>query len=419
MTSGTQPQAPTTPHETLDGARVLLAISGGIAAYKTPELVRRLKDAGAEVQVMLTAAGARFVSPLSLEVVSGHPVGQGLWETDAQSQIVHTDAGKDADIIVIAPATANLIGRIRHGLADDLVTTTIMACQTPVLVCPSMNTEMLHNPLVQDNLQALAALDRYTLVDPDAGALACGVIGPGRLPDPPHIIAAIGRVLGPRDLAGLRVTVTAGPTREAIDPVRFLTNRSTGTMGFALASAFAARGADVTLIAGPVTLPTPPKVSRRVDITTAADIAAAVDAAWERTDVLVMTAAVADYRPAEAATQKLKKRDDDLQLDLVRTTDVLATTATMPGREHKVVVGFAAETEHVEAHARHKLEAKGLCAIVANDVSEADSGFGTGDNAGWLVTPQETTPLERAPKTRFAEAIVAGLMPLIEARRHD
>ena len=403
----------------LNQRRVLLAVSGGIAAYKAPELVRRLKDAGADVHVMLTSAGAKFVSALSLEVVSGHPVGVGLWETDADSRIVHTDLGKDADVILVAPATANLIGRIRHGLADDLVTTTIMACQTPVMVCPSMNTEMLHNPLVQDNLAALTAMDRYTVVDPSAGELACGVVGPGRLPDPPEIIEALGRLLGPRDLDGVRLTVTAGPTREAVDPVRFLTNRSTGTMGFALARAAAQRGADVTLIAGPVALSTPPGVARRVDIVTASDVAAAVDAAWDRTDVLIMAAAVADYRPRAVAAQKLKKGAGELTLALERTTDVLASTPGLPGRSGKVVVGFAAETEHLEANARGKLEHKGLDAIVANDVSASDTGFGAGDNVGLVVTREGTTPLARAPKPAFAHAVLDVLVPLICGRVDD
>jgi phosphopantothenoylcysteine decarboxylase / phosphopantothenate---cysteine ligase len=409
----------TAPHSAspdLSGRRVLLAVGGGIAAYKAPELVRRLQDTGAEVQVMLTSAGAKFVSALSLEVVSGHPVGLGLWQTDAESRIVHTDRGKAADVILVAPATANLIARIRHGMADDLVTTTVMACTTPVMLCPSMNTEMLNNPLVQENITALEALGRYTVLTPASGELACGVIGPGRLPDPPEIIEGLGRLLAPRDLSGVRVTVTAGPTREALDPVRFLTNHSTGTMGFALASAFAQRGAEVTLIAGPVAHATPRSVARRIDITTASDIAAAVDAVWEHTDVLVMTAAVADYRPASAAEQKLKKGPGDLSLPLVRTTDILASTADLPGREQKLIVGFAAETEALEEHARRKLTAKSLDAIVANDVSAEGAGFGHGDNTGLLMTQGGVTPLPRAPKAEFAESVLEALLPAIRRR---
>ena len=261
----------------LAGKRVLLGIGGGIAAYKGPELVRRLQDAGADVHVVVTTAGARFVSTLSLEVVSGHPVGTDLWKTDAQSRIVHTDLAKDSDLVVLAPATADLIGKIRHGLADDLLTTTIMAAKTPVLVCPAMNTEMLDNPLVQDNIAALRGLARYTFLEPGVGLLACGVTGPGRQPDPPEIIEAAAAVLSPKDLVNVRAVVSAGPTFEALDPVRFLGNRSSGTMGFAIARALAARGAHVTLVAGPVHLRTPVGVARRVDVESAEEMLAALD----------------------------------------------------------------------------------------------------------------------------------------------
>ncbi|MGM0578976.1 MAG: bifunctional phosphopantothenoylcysteine decarboxylase/phosphopantothenate--cysteine ligase CoaBC [Myxococcota bacterium] len=401
----------------LEGTRVLLGVGGGIAAYKAPELVRRLRDAGADVQVMLTEAGARFVSPLSLEVVSEHPVGADLWRTDPNSRIVHTDVGQEMDLIVLAPATANLIARIRHGFADDLLTTTIMACRTPVLVCPSMNTDMLDNPLVRQNIDALEALDRYKMLIPDEGLLACGVTGRGRQPDPPVIIEAAAAVLSPHDLEGVRVTVSAGPTREALDPVRFVSNRSTGTMGFALARSFAARGAEVTLVAGPVDLRTPVGVARRVDVTSAADVGEAVDADWDDLDVLVMTAAVADYRPARAADRKIKKQEGPLTLELERTRDVLASTARMPGRDAKVLVGFAAETEDLEARAREKLRSKGVDWIVGNDVSGEGVGFGTGDNAGILVGRDgEALPIERADKRAFADRVVDHLAPGILAR---
>ena len=403
--------------------RILLGVSGGIAAYKAPELVRRLRDAGADVHVVLTAAAARFVSPLSLEVVSEHPVGADLWAPGRDSRIVHTDAGKDADLIVLAPATADLIGRIRHGLADDLLATTVMACQTPVLVCPSMNTEMLANPFVRENLAALAADPRYTLLEPGVGLLACGIHGPGRLPDPPEIIEAAAAVLTPKDLAGVRVTLSAGPTREAIDPVRFLSNRSTGTMGFALARAFAAAGADVTLVAGPVALRTPVGVARRVDVVTAADLLGAVERAWESTDVLVMTAAVADFRPASVAADKLKKGDLGAvtSLPLERTADVLATMAARPGRDGKTLIGFAAETRDVEGYARRKLAAKGLDWIVANDVAAEGSGFGPGDNTVLLLGRDgAAVPFPRAPKDVLATRLVAALAPaLAERSRRD
>ncbi len=412
----------------LAGKRVLLGIGGGIAAYKGPELVRRLQDAGADVHVVVTTAGARFVSTLSLEVVSGHPVGTDLWKTDAQSRIVHTDLAKDSDLVVLAPATADLIGKIRHGLADDLLTTTIMAAKTPVLVCPAMNTEMLDNPLVQDNIAALRGLARYTFLEPGVGLLACGVTGPGRQPDPPEIIEAAAAVLSPKDLVNVRAVVSAGPTFEALDPVRFLGNRSSGTMGFAIARALAARGAHVTLVAGPVHLRTPVGVARRVDVESAEEMLAALDALWEDTDFLAMTAAVADYRPAHKHTQKLKKRahfDDSTRvaegtsteppkLSLERTPDVLYTLSRRPDRARVKLLGFAAETENVIAYAKAKLVEKDLDWILANDVSGTETGFGPGDNRGTLVANNGTfVEIPRAPKERFAEQLVTLLAPTL------
>ena len=404
--------------------RILLGVSGGIAAYKTPELVRRLKDEGADVHVVLTAGGARFVSALALEVVSGHAVGQDLWAPASDSSIVHTDLGKHCDLILLAPATANLIGRVRAGLADDLLTTAVMACQTPVLICPSMNTEMLSNPLVRENLDALAGLGRYTVIDPDAGQLACGVIGAGRLPDPPAIIEACAALLAPRErpLDSVRATVSAGPTREALDPVRFLSNRSTGTMGFALAAALGELGAEVTLVAGPVERPTPAGVARRVDVVTAADLAAAVASAWEKTDILVMAAAVADWRPAQVQEHKLKKGTGGagMTLEMERTEDVLLMASRRTGREHKLLVGFAAETRDLEAAGRAKLAAKDLDLLVANDVSEDGVGFGPGDNAGIVLSRDgSATPLDRMPKAAFARAVAGQIAARWEALRGD
>lgn len=403
----------------LANRRILLGLGGGIAAYKAPELVRRLRDAGAEVRVVMTSAAARFVSKLSLEVVSTTPVGDDLWQT-ADAHIVHTDLARDSDLVILAPATADLIGKIRHGLADDLLTTTVMAAQTPVLVCPAMNTEMLTNPLVQENIRHLRGLDRYTFLEPGVGLLACGITGPGRQPDPPEIIEAAASVLTPKELTGLRALVSAGPTHEALDPVRFIGNRSTGTMGFALARALAARGAEVTLVAGPVTRRTPVGVVRRLDVETAQEMLEVIDGQWGATDLVVMAAAVADYRPAERREQKIKKSDaigpDAAQptLALTRTPDILTTLASKADRSRVVRVGFAAETHDVLEHARRKLTDKDLDAIVANRVGTTDSGFGDGDNIGTLVFRDGTfTDLARAPKERFAMVIVDALLPLL------
>lgn len=404
----------------LSGRRILLGLGGGIAAYKGPELVRRMQDAGADVRVVITAAAARFVSKLSLEVVSGHTVGDDLWSTDAASKIVHTDLAKDSDLVVLAPATADLIGKIRHGLADDLLTTAIMASKTPVLVCPAMNTEMLDNPLVRDNIAHLASHARYTFLEPGVGLLACGVVGPGRQPDPPEIIEAAAAVLSPKDLVGLRATVSAGPTHEPLDPVRYLANRSTGTMGFAIARALAARGATVSLVAGPVTLRTPVGVARRVDVESAAEMLEALEALWPDTDALVMTAAVADFRPAQRQTHKLKKRelgDAAPTLHLERAPDILFSLSRKPDRSRVALVGFAAETRDILEYANHKLREKDLDWIVANDVSVAGVGFGPGDNAGVLVARDGTaTAFARAAKDVFAERLVATLAPSLAER---
>lgn len=404
-------------HRLLEGRRILLGIGGGIAAYKTPELVRRLRDAGATVSVMATRAGLRFVSELALEVVSEHPVGTDLWRADGDSRIVHTDAGQEVDLILLAPATANLIARIRHGFADDLLTTTVMACRTPVLVCPSMNTDMLFNPLVQENIAGLDALERFTMLQPGEGLLACGVTGPGRLPDPPDIIEAAAAALTPKVLDGVRALVSAGPTHESIDPVRFITNRSTGTMGFAVARSLAARGADVTLVAGPVALRTPVGVVRRVDVRSAAELEAAVFDRWDRTDLLVMTAAVADYTPASPAAHKLKKGSSDLAIPLARTTDILHRAGHAPGREGKVLVGFAAETRDVATYAAGKLDRKNLDWIFANDVSKEGVGFGPTDNSGLLLSAEgERVTIPRADKSAVAEAMVDALVESVRAR---
>jgi phosphopantothenoylcysteine decarboxylase/phosphopantothenate--cysteine ligase len=402
----------------LAGKRVVLGVSGGVAAYKSPDLVRRLREAGADVHVLMTEAATRFVTPLALEVTSGHPVGLSLWDTARdgdERRIAHTERVRDADLVILAPASADLIGRIRHGLADDLLTTAVMAAKTPVLLCPSMNTEMLENPLVADNLAALLALPRYHALPPDAGLLACGVVGPGRLPDPPAILEAAARVLAPKPLATLRLAVSAGPTREPLDPVRYIENHATGTMGFELARALAQLGAEVTLVTGPVPLRTPATVAARVDVTTAAEMRAAIASLWPHLDGLVMAAAVADWRPARVAADKLKKAelasgDGEATLALTPTVDILRELASLPDARRVVRVGFAAETRDVLAYAQGKLVAKDLDFIVANDVGTPGVGFGTGDNAGWLLTRDgETVALPRQPKQAFADALAQSL----------
>lgn len=403
----------------LKNKTLLLGVGGGIAAYKTPDLVRRFREAGADVQVIVTEAGQKFVSPLALEVVSGHGVGISLWGTDSKGQIAHTRLGEEADLIVLAPATANLIARLAHGFASDLLASTVLACKTPILCCPSMNTDMWDDVIVQRNLERLRATGRVTILSPGSGLLACGVTGPGRLPDPSQIIDAVGSVLTPNDLAGLAVTVSAGPTHETIDPVRFITNRSTGTMGYEIARALVHRGADVTLVSGPVDLPIPSGVSRFVAVHSAAEMSDAIGAAWPTSDALIMSAAVADVRPAQPHEHKWKKTAHPEALALERTQDILAGCASLPGRPTKLLVGFAAETQNVVANASEKLDRKRLDYIVANDVSQVGVGFGNGMNQGVLLGADGTrVELAKAEKSVFARTLIAALAPALRARGH-
>jgi phosphopantothenoylcysteine decarboxylase/phosphopantothenate--cysteine ligase len=387
----------------LNGRRVVVGVAGGIAAYKAAELVRALVKAGAEVRVVMTDAAQRFITPLTLQALSQHPVATDTFDLTQEATIGHIQLADTAELLVIAPATADVIARLAHGLANDLLTTVALACRAPLLLAPAMNVNMWRHPATQANLRTLVERGVHT-VGPDAGELACGWIGEGRLIEAADIAAACAELLGPRDWAGRRVLVTAGPTYEPIDPVRFLGNRSTGKMGFAIAARAARRGAEVTLIAGPTALPTPAGV-RRVDVETARQMRQATLDAVEGAAMVVMTAAVADYRPSVEAPEKLKKAElgDAPSVALTKNPDILAE---LKGRA-PVVVGFAAETEDVERHAAEKLRQKGCDLIVANDVSEAGSGFGTDTNRVVLLARDGS--IERLPlldKDEVAERIL-------------
>jgi phosphopantothenoylcysteine decarboxylase/phosphopantothenate--cysteine ligase len=360
----------------LTGRRVVVGVAGGIAAYKAAELVRALVKAGAEVRVVMTEAAQKFITPLTLQALSQHPVATDTFDLTQEATIGHIQLADTAELLVIAPATADVIARLAHGMANDLLTTVALACRAPLLLAPAMNVNMWRHPATQANLKTLVERGAHT-VGPDAGELACGWVGEGRMIEPPVIAARCVELLGRRDWAGRRVLVTAGPTYEPIDPVRFVGNRSTGKMGFAIAARAARRGAEVTLVAGPTALATPPGV-RRIDVETASQMREATLQAVDGTAMVVMTAAVADYRPASPAPQKLKKSalGDAPAIALAKNPDILAE---LKGRA-PVVVGFAAETEDVERHAAEKLAQKGCDLIVANDVSEAGSGFGTDTN---------------------------------------
>jgi phosphopantothenoylcysteine decarboxylase/phosphopantothenate--cysteine ligase len=387
--------------------RVLLAVSGGIAAYKTPELVRQLKRAGHAVRCALTEAGARFVSPLVLQTLSQEAVRTDLFDLGEEGQIDHIALADWAELVVVAPATANLLARLAGGAADDLVSTLLLATRAPILVAPAMNVNMWRHPATQANV-ALLRERGVRLVGPETGFLACGWEGEGRMAEPAAIAGAVELALGPRSLAGERVLVTAGGTREPIDSVRVLHNRSSGKMGFAVAAEAARRGAETVLVAAPCALATPPGV-RRVDVETALDMQAAVRAELGAATVVVMAAAVADFRPAQARVRKIKKEElgegEGLRLELVPNPDILAEISREKGA--RVVVGFAAESHDVVEAARRKVARKGCDLLVANDVSRSDAGFESDSNAVFLVSPGgEAEELPLLPKSEVAARIL-------------
>jgi phosphopantothenoylcysteine decarboxylase/phosphopantothenate--cysteine ligase len=370
---------------------VVLGVSGGIAVYKAAELTRLLVKAGAEVRVVMTRAAREFVTPLTFQTLSNHAVATELFDLTQESEIGHIQLAEWAELMIVAPATADLVARMAAGMGDDLLTTMALVVRAPILLAPAMNTLMWEHELTQANVAKLVGLGRYFVVGPGSGFLACKVVGPGRLAEPADIVEAAGRLLTPADLRGKRVLVTAGPTHEAIDPVRFIANRSSGKMGYAIARAAAARGADVTLVTGPTSLPAPLGVEV-VRVASAAELGDATTVRAANADVLVMSAAVADFSLAKIAGGKLKKEDFGTAptLELKRNRDVLADLARAR-REHpgkrQVLVGFAAETERLEHHARAKLSAKGCDLIVANDVSQSDAGFEVDTNRVTIVGP--------------------------------
>ncbi|MEP7096444.1 MAG: bifunctional phosphopantothenoylcysteine decarboxylase/phosphopantothenate--cysteine ligase CoaBC [Dokdonella sp.] len=398
----------------LTGAHVLLGVSGGIAAYKAAELVRRLGDAGAEVRVVLTANAARFVTALTFQALSGNPVRTGLWDESAEAAMGHIELARWADEIVIAPASADCLARLAHGHADDLLTTLCLASAAPLSVAPAMNQQMWAHAATQANLGQLRARG-VRMFGPGSGSQACGDFGAGRLLEPDAIVTELVAARGPRELAGLDVLVSAGPTYEDIDPVRFIGNRSSGRMGFAIAEAAAQQGAAVTLIAGPVALATPSGVTR-IDVRSAAQMRDAVLAQAPRQAIFVSAAAVGDFRAQHVAAQKLKKNGDTLELSLVQNPDILADVAALPRRPF--MVGFAAETENIEAYARAKLDAKRLDLIAANQVG-AGLGFESDDNALLLLWPGGREELPRADKRAIARQLVARIAERLRATRRQ
>jgi phosphopantothenoylcysteine decarboxylase / phosphopantothenate---cysteine ligase len=384
--------------------RVVLGVSGGIAAYKAPELVRRLRDAGADVRVILTPNAARFVSPLSLAAVSDHGVILDQWGDPQHGGVDHIELARWADVLLIAPATANLLAKLAVGIADDALTTYAIAHRGGMLVAPAMNTFMLQHSTVQANVETLRARG-VDIIEPDSGMLACGDEGAGRMPDVPVLVDRVRAHFGSRDMEGQSILVTAGPTREAIDPVRYISNRSSGRMGYAMAEAAQRRGANVTLISGPTAIPVPAGVSV-TRVTSAAEMREAVMKALPAHRIVIKAAAVADFAPAQVAEQKIKKgAADEITMTLRKTPDILLEiTAAKP---RPFVVAFAAETDAVESNAREKLARKNADLIVANDVSDRSIGFDSEQNEVTVIARDgSTTKIVRAAKIVVANRIL-------------
>jgi len=391
----------------LANLRVLLGVSGGIAAYKAAELTRRLREAGADVQVVLTANATRFVTPLTFQALSAHPVRSGLWDDAAEAAMGHLELARWAQRIVIAPASADVIARLAHGLADDLLTTLCLASAAPLALAPAMNVRMWSHAATQANVATLSGRG-VTILGPGDGAMAEAESGPGRLLEPHQIVAALAALHGPKLLDGVRVLVSAGPTYEDIDPVRFIGNRSSGKMGFAVAQAAAEHGAHVQLVAGPVHLPTPAGVTR-TDVRSAREMREAVMRQIPQSDIFISAAAVGDYRPADIAAHKIKKQGRALQLDLAENPDILAEIGML--KKKPFLVGFAAETQELEQYARGKLERKKLDLIAANRVGTG-CGFDSCDNELLLLWPAGREQLERADKHELARRLIARVAAL-------
>jgi phosphopantothenoylcysteine decarboxylase/phosphopantothenate--cysteine ligase len=398
----------------LQGKTVVLGVSGGIAVYKAVELLRLLTKAGAAVHVIMTSSAQEFVTPLTFQTLSGNPVHTELFDLFQEQEIGHISLADRADLFILAPATANLIGKIARGLADDLLTTSIMATKAPVLVVPAMNTNMYENAFYKRNEKALVD-EGYHLLEPVAGELACGWEGKGKLPDPEVILSAAEAVLTPKDFYGCRILVTAGPTREEIDPVRYLTNYSSGKMGFAIAAAACQRGAAVTLISGPTDQTVPVGV-KCVPVFSAEQMHTAVLEHFQESDVVIKAAAVADYRPVQRGDHKIKKDAEELTLQLTKNPDILAELGVQKG--DRVLVGFAAETERLLAHAAEKLQKKNLDMIVANDVSVDGAGFEVDTNiVRFLFRDGRVKELDLMSKEQVASHLLNQVIALWRSKQ--
>lgn len=396
----------------LNGKKIALGVTGGIAVYKAVDLVSRLRKQGAEVRVIMTEHAQQFVTPLTFKEISGNKVAVSMWDSNQEFNVEHISIANWADAFVVAPATANILAKMANGIADDLLSTTLLAAQAPIIVCPAMNTGMYQNPITQENIAKLEA-HGVTVMPPAVGYLACGVSGPGRLPEPQQIVEFIDDFFAKKDgdMVGLKVLVTAAGTREPIDPVRFVGNRSSGKMGYAIAQAAAQRGAEVLLVTGPSALAIPANV-KGVKVETTNEMLEAVMEAYDKMDVVIKAAAVADYRPRDVADQKIKKKTDDaLTVVMDKNPDILKELGAR--KAHQVLVGFAAETQNLLDNAREKIVKKNLDMIVANDVTAAGAGFNTDTNIVKFLYPSgEVRSLEQMAKTEVANLLLDAVMEL-------
>ena len=392
----------------LKGKFIVLGVTGGIACYKAAALTSALVKQHAEVQVIMTENATKFMSPLTFEQLSGRRALTDTFDRNFQHSVEHVAVADRADLVLVAPATANIIAKLAHGLADDMLSTTVLACDCPKVIAPAMNTKMYENPVTQDNLETLRRYG-WEVVEPAVGRLACGAEGKGKLPEPEELLeVCLHAAAHEKDFLGKRVLVTAGPTREALDPVRYLSNRSSGRMGYAIARAAARRGAEVTLVSGPTALPRP-RYLRIVDVESAQEMYEAVTSRAPEADVIIKAAAVADYRPAQVADNKIKKKDGDLSIPLERTLDILGTLGKNK-REGQFLCGFSMETEHLLENSRKKLEKKNLDMVAANNVKVAGAGFGVDTNVLTLITADGEQELPLMSKDAAADALLDAIL---------
>lgn len=392
----------------LKGKTIVLGVTGGIACYKACELASLLVKQHADVQVIMTENATKLVTPITFEQLTGNKALTDTFDRNFVHSVEHIAVADRADMVIIAPATANIIAKMAHGIADDMLTTTVLACRCPKAIAPSMNTGMLENPVTQDNIETLRHYG-WEIIEPDSGRLACGAVGRGKLPAPERLLETVLHTAAhDKDMAGLNVLVTAGPTREALDPVRYLTNHSTGKMGYAIAKAASRRGANVTLVSGPTDI-TKPSYMNVVDITSAQDMYEAVMAGAKKADIIIKAAAVADYRPETVADNKIKKKDGDMSIPLERTTDILKTLGENK-KEGQFLCGFSMETENMIENSKAKLSKKNLDMIAANNVKVEGAGFGVDTNILTLITADDQKELPIMSKDEAADALLDAIM---------